>query len=162
MTRRKTIEGFPGYEVTDDGRVWSSKTNRWLKLHTNKAGYCTVGLCRENKTHTQYVHALVGEAFVGKRTKEEVFDHINENKQDNRVENLRILTRGNNVKVWAVGNPKRKSQENGTSKLNEYKVRMVKSFLRGGTRDPLIAKLFTVDRVTISDIKRGKSWKWVV
>ncbi len=27
----KEIDGFPGYEISRDGRVWSNKTNKFLR-----------------------------------------------------------------------------------------------------------------------------------
>ena len=30
------IKDFEDYQITDDGRVWSKKTNKWMILQTNK------------------------------------------------------------------------------------------------------------------------------
>lgn len=46
------------------------------------------------------VHRLVAEAFLPKSTTNEAVDHINENKQDNRVSNLRWCTNKENTKYY--------------------------------------------------------------
>jgi len=42
----KEIKGYEGYEITEDGRVWSNKTNRYLKLSKDKDGYYKVTLSK--------------------------------------------------------------------------------------------------------------------
>lgn len=47
---------------------------------------------KNGKQKSFYVHRLVAETFIGPIPKGEVVNHLNENKLDNRLENLEICT----------------------------------------------------------------------
>lgn len=83
----KTIKNKPNYEVNEKGQVKNKKTGRILKQSIRKDGYCQVMLGR--KTIPVYIHRLVADAFIPNSKKMNQVDHINGNKSDNRVENLR-------------------------------------------------------------------------
>lgn len=83
----KTISEKPNYEINDNGQVRNKKTGRILKVSKRKDGYCQVMLGR--KTTPLYIHRLVAEAFIPNPKKMSQVDHINGNKSDNKVENLR-------------------------------------------------------------------------
>ena len=83
----KNIEGFENYLISDDGKVYNNKTNKELKQCISTSGYYYVQLVKNKKKNMKYIHRLVAQAFI-KRKKEQV-DHINGNKLDNHVSNLR-------------------------------------------------------------------------
>lgn len=94
----KDIDGYEGlYQVSTQGRVKSlnynhTKKERLLKPITNKCGYHQVGLCKNNYMKLHRVHRLVAEAFIPNPENKGEIDHINTNRADNRVENLRWAT----------------------------------------------------------------------
>lgn len=90
----KEIENKPKYEVNDVGEVRNIKTNRILKNSVRKDGYCQVMLGR--KTIPLYIHRLVAETFIPNPKKLPQVDHINGNKSDNRLENLRWVDASDN------------------------------------------------------------------
>ena len=55
------------YYVTDDGRVWSGKSKKFLSQSEDKNGYMKVGLCSidlpPKKVHRYSVHRLIMENF---------------------------------------------------------------------------------------------------
>lgn len=55
------IEGFPSYLITNRGRVWSTKRNKWLATRSNGKYYRQVNLGRRG---TMYIHILVGRHFL--------------------------------------------------------------------------------------------------
>lgn len=95
----KPVVGFEGkYEASNRGRVRSLVAGRprVFKHHVNSDGYQQVAL---GKRFTNiYVHSLVLEAFVGPRPEGYECDHINTVRDDNRLENLRWVTKGENRK----------------------------------------------------------------
>ena len=93
----KPIENYENYLISSYGRVYSKWGNgRFLKGST-KGKYNQVGLCRNNKTKTFMVHALVGNAFIGKRENGNTYDHIDRNTKNNNVNNIRLATRGEQI-----------------------------------------------------------------
>ena len=103
----KDIPGYEGlYQVSNLGRVkslpkeWVSGKGTILK-HEGKilksstvSGYMLVKLFVNGKTKGYTIHQLVAMAFLNHipNGHELVVDHINDNKLDNRVENLQIVT----------------------------------------------------------------------
>ena len=98
------IPGFPGYSVSDMGRVVSSKrktprvlaTQRWAERH-NKP-YLAVGLCINGKARLYVIHKLVMLAFVGPRPDGQEVRHLNGDATDNRLVNLAYGTHVENMK----------------------------------------------------------------
>lgn len=88
----KDIINYPNYQITKSGRVYSLLTRKYLKPVLNKNNHTYVSLCNENGKRNLYIHNLVAEYFLGLKDNSQVI-HINKNKSDNRVENLKIINR---------------------------------------------------------------------
>ena len=99
----RQIEGFD-YTIDEMGNVYNRKGRR-LKPRINTWGYAQVLLRRDHKNHNRQIHQLVIAAFVGPQPKGYDVDHINFNRADNRLENLRYVpihyNRGYGKKKWA-------------------------------------------------------------
>lgn len=93
----KDIPGYEGlYQVSDYGRVRSlnyNKTGLVKELSMEiTAGYYRVVLYKNGKRKKVFVHRLVVITFIGPIPRGMVVNHINENRSDNRVSNLEIVT----------------------------------------------------------------------
>lgn len=96
----KDIEGWSHYQVSNFGSVRSDKSGVWktMKPAKDKKGYCRVNLSSGRKNHKSYsVHRLVYETFVEKIPEGLEIDHINAVRDDNRLENLRVVTHKENA-----------------------------------------------------------------
>ena len=87
----KLIKNFNKYEISSNGNIRNIKTQYILRPRISPYGYCRITLNSENsKQHYFLVHRLVAENFIGEINNKQV-DHIDRNRSNNRVENLRIV-----------------------------------------------------------------------
>lgn len=116
MEEWRDVPGYEGlYKVSNIGRVKSLNYN-----HTNKEkildtflvrNYVCINLWRNRRFKQVKVHRIVYEAFIGPIPKGMQVNHINENKTDNRPENLNLMTPKENVN-WGTGIKRRAKLKN--------------------------------------------------
>ena len=111
------IQGFPGYEVSDLGNVRNITTGKQIKQGVGSHGYKTVNLQNNKKQSSKTVHRLVALSFLVKPNGKDNVDHKNNDKHDNRLENLRWcdkIENGRNQKI-------RKNNVSGVKGVGQYK-----------------------------------------
>ena len=98
------IEGYPNYMIYDDGRIWSKcrGKGKFLKPKPDNNGYLLVNLCEDGKTKSMRVHRLLGIAFIPNPENKPFIDHIDNNRQNNNIENLRWATVSENTRNKAA------------------------------------------------------------
>ena len=87
----KPIKGYESlYEVSNLGRVKSLKWGKERILRTDKSnnGYLRVVLCKDGKKKKYLVHRLVCESFLPNSNNLPEVNHKDENKTNNKVDNL--------------------------------------------------------------------------
>lgn len=93
----KDIKGYEGlYAITSCGKVWSYRKNRFLKQYTTPKGYKTIQLWDNGRFVTRKIHRLVAETYIPNQEKLDTVDHINFDKENNCINNLRWMSRGEN------------------------------------------------------------------
>ena len=95
----KDIKNYEGlYQVSNWGRVKSLgngknyKYGRILKQSKNGRGYLFVSLCKSGKKKNYTIHRLVAETFIPNPDNLPQVNHKDENKNNNKVENLEWCT----------------------------------------------------------------------
>lgn len=86
---------FPNYLVSNMGRVKNYKRGTLVKLLDDGQGYYLVSLYHNGKRHMKRVARLVYTSFNDCGCGLTI-DHINKDKKDNRVHNLRCVTQKEN------------------------------------------------------------------
>lgn len=93
----KAITTHPLYEVSDAGEVRNSVTGKVLKPRLSGSGYHCVTLCTDG-THSQWrVHRLVALHFIENPENKSCVDHIDRDKTNNHISNLRWATHKENM-----------------------------------------------------------------
>jgi hypothetical protein len=97
----RSLHDFKGkYFINNNGFLLSlnKKSIKILKNRIDRAGYYTVRLSNEGKSHTQYVHRLVAKAFLPNHQSLKFVNHRNGVKTDNNIRNLEWVSHSSNIK----------------------------------------------------------------
>jgi len=181
------IPGFPGYDVSDQGRVRSYwrrvglgpgngskfvldiQSHKILKPGVSKLGYLIVHPKRDDgKRHNITVHKLVLITFVGPCPPGMEACHDNGKPANNDLTNLRWDTPKNNqadrhkhgTDYYPGPNcpVPQKGEANHSAKLTEIQVLEIRNLHTRGFPQVNIAKMFNVHKATINDIVIRKNW----
>lgn len=100
------VPGFEDYEISDLGRVRSTKRNvtRYLNPYDNGEGYPQIDLRQSGRRRTVKTHRLVAELFLPNFEQLPQVNHRDGNKANNAWTNLEWLSGADNVAhAWATG-----------------------------------------------------------
>ena len=169
---------FPGskqlrkrYALSSNGRIASYTEDIFedgkLLNGSLTTGYKTLNLHRPGNNGTLYIHREIAKLFLKKKSpKEKYVIHINHNKTDNAVKNLKwssleemIAHQQNSPAKIAY----KQVQANRTTglKLTSTQVKAIKKTLTSGSRNITIRQLadkYSVSEMTLYRIKSGENW----
>lgn len=127
MEEWKWIKGYERlYQVSNLGRIKSFHRNKNGKIIStkNSTGWYVSFMAKDKngKKSTIRVHIAVANAFVGDVSKGKHVHHINENKQDNRADNLQILDSSEHMKLTIKKHPERYKAMNEKNKYSQRHI----------------------------------------
>lgn len=91
-TMKPVLERKDGYWVDPKGKIWSEKSNKYLKPCYNKWGYAYVDLCNNGHKSRVFIHQIVAKMFIPNPNNLPQVNHKNEDKTNNHVNNLEWCT----------------------------------------------------------------------
>ncbi len=156
----KPIPGFPGYFATPNGQFWSAKSNKWLTIRfCRRTGYFTVHLRRNGQGNVINLHHVLLATFAGSCPKGMECRHLDGNRQNNALTNLKWGTYSENY-TDSIIHGTRKGGSNG--KLNHTQIHIIRHLLDSGElSQACIATYFGVRQPVISGIKNKKHYAWL-
>jgi hypothetical protein len=86
------IQDYQNYLIYPDGRVYNKKHNRFLKPHLTNHGYLQIDLSNNGKHKVMKVHRLIANHYIPNPENKPCVDHIDRDRQNNNIENLRWVT----------------------------------------------------------------------
>jgi hypothetical protein len=163
------IDGFPGYAVSRDGRVWNIRCpGKWQPRYRfdwaemkqyRRPCYLSVTLWRNNAPSHIYVHKLVLTHFVSPRpTPRHEACHLDGNPLNNRLDNLRWAEHRENESHKRAHGTAPTGERNGTAILSADTVRLIRAAT--GTQRA-IAERFGIAQPTVCNVRKRKTWTHV-
>lgn len=155
MPRKYRTLTIDDYEVTPDGVVINKITKRVVKPQINGTGYYRVSIGGK----LMFVHRLVASIYISNPDNKPQVNHKDGNKLNNAVNNLEWVTNKENSLHALKNGWMRIEEKHQFAKLNRKQVQFIKSHDEMSRKE--LAELFNVSPRTISDIRKGKTWKTV-
>lgn len=155
----RDVPGYDGYyQISSHGNIRSIRKE--MKPVDNSRGYLRVGLVKNKTYKWRSIHSLVIEAFIGPRPDGMQVEHIDHNKKNNFVGNLRYCTPKENTARNFVDGNSLVGEDHPNHKLTSDQVRQIKAN-EGKIGQKAMARKYGVSRRAISMILKGRTWKRV-
>ena len=106
-----TIKDYPNYSINEYGEVKSVYVKKMLKPRSAGYGYFCYQLRNEHGIKNEYVHRLVAKTFIPNPHNLPQVDHIDGNKANNHVSNLRWASHYENFHAFGFDGHKERSIE---------------------------------------------------
>jgi hypothetical protein len=173
IRNRRDIDGFPGYQISDDGTVWTAWQNngnqprklsaQWRPMRPGRHadGYPRIDLYRDGLRHSFAVHTLILSAFIGPRPRGMEACHNDGDPRNSVLSNLRWDTHLNNTRDCLKHGTATYGVRNGKAKLTTEHVVQIRVGLAAGVRKLDLARKWRVAPSTISAIARKANWAWL-
>lgn len=96
----KEIIDYSGYFISNFGNVKGIRfKDRLMKQNPNPKGYLHICMCNENERNKSFgIHRLVAKHFLEDFDENLYTDHIDRNKTNNHISNLRMVTNQINIR----------------------------------------------------------------
>lgn len=95
--QRKDVNWYEWlYKISDEWDVMNTKKDMILKLCYDKDWYLKINLRKDKVISTKRVSRLVADAFIDRMEGKNIVDHKNWVRDDNRKENLQLVSQSEN------------------------------------------------------------------
>lgn len=148
----KTLDGFPNYKISSEGRIFNTKTKKFLNPAYATNGYTEIYLCNSSKPKKFKTHRLIASLFMDNEFNKREVNHINGIKDDNRLCNLEWATSSEN-KLHAY-----KTGLMPNRILTYSKVAEIRKKLKSGIKNVTLSEEYNVSVQWISLIKNNRRY----
>lgn len=173
MEEWRVIDKFPDYEVSNYGRVRSYKRIRGLEIphimipKLNRLGYQYLTLVdSNNRKRSATVHRLVALAFIPNSSNLPCVNHKDENKTNNRINNLEWCTQEYNINYGSANLRRSNSNTNNPAYSKciyqfNFDGQLINSYASGAEAARQTGlTISTISKAAIHESKYAGSWLW--
>lgn len=156
----KDVKGYEGlYKVSNLGRVLGVKSNKIRHFTINNKGYCLVALYKDAVENKVPVHRIVAEAFIQNPDNLPQVNHIDCNKQNNKVNNLEWCDQHYNYKEGMKNFLYSHNENHYFAKLTNKVVKCIPTLYRLGFIRQTVAKILGITVGSVKAIEKGISYR---
>ncbi len=158
----KDIDCVGYYQVSNLGRVKSTRWNRILTPTIAAGGYYYVGISINGKGVLKRVHRIVGRTFIPNPENKRTINHIDGNKLNNNVENLEWCTHKENLEhACKMGLVPRGEDRPTAILIMEQVLEIREVYKKGRTTHKKLAKEYGISPTQIARILKRTHWKHI-
>ena len=92
----RDIPNFPNYQISENGEVYNKTTGKEVSPYVNSTGYMQFCVNVNGERTKIKVHRILAEIFIPNPLNKTIVDHIDRNRLNNKLENLRWVTSSEN------------------------------------------------------------------
>ena len=141
--------GYKHYEISNYGRLRRTGQRKFLKGSV-KEGYVRISIRTKDGDQSKFVHRLVAEAFIPNPQNKEIVDHIDGNRANNHVSNLRWVTaEENSNNIHRLKLLSEQAEKRKTDKLINDSLKAI--FDTGLTKLDLIQRILDYNQISHKD-----------
>jgi hypothetical protein len=175
----KLVPGFGNLYLTEEGKAFEKQLDQknqeyFVELPIRStSSYDRISVLVDGKRERFHLHVLMAVAFLGLDLRSHgtnnlslQVDHIDNNKRNNRVENLEIVTKQENLtRAWKTGCYKNNGfaskgkPKNSLRKFSSDDVIQIKTLKAAGLSYRKIAEKFNCNHVAIYQILKGQTYQ---
>lgn len=154
------------YLISSYGRIFNTRTNKYMKLFMVPNGYYAVTLTFNTGQQKRfYIHRLVALAFIPNPSNKDQVNHLNGIKKDNYIENLEWCTSQENI-MHAINTRMRSNLYGEKHPKNKYNKELIESIcylISIGKKPSEIISILNLSnpgriKRLIKHIKRKEQW----
>lgn len=162
----RPVVGYEGiYEVSNFGRVkriapHSVRGNAGTFLKPKEGPYLRVTLFRDGGNRQCHsIHVLVAAAFIGPRPDGYLVDHVDENKRNNRADNMQYLLPIHNTRKSIARDLSIVGVRSNGGKLSYEDACEIRRLSAHGISRAELGRRYGVAAPHVTQIVQGKKWK---
>ncbi len=148
------------YEISDKGRIRNKTTLKVLRPSSSGSGYLLFPRYKGKVFSGMYVHQAVALAFIGERPEGYDVSHIDGDKMNNCLSNIKYESKKENCYRKREHGTHNNGDKNGQAKLTREQVNEIRElYTTGEYSHAKLGKMFFVSSATIGRAVNYVSWK---
>jgi transcriptional regulator with XRE-family HTH domain len=158
----------PQYDIREDGTILTNVPLSGFPANGKTYPWRRSDRLNDNRYHVQRyknkllkVHRIIYRKFKGQLDQNLEINHIDGNKQNNKPDNLELVTHRANIDHAVKTNLHCFGEKHGNAIITEDVAKQIKKMISQGVKSWYIEKTLNVSKYIIKSIKSGEKWKHI-